>query len=125
MRRIAFAASIAFLAVLLLPTLPPKIVPGSLRVSVLADTQYIYCELTDDSHSKRNFFSAVFKGDYSNNLGYQNDFTAFVQGHYSGVIGVASCLFENDENEANRKQNQSRGTWRNMNREVIDTNWSE
>lgn len=55
------------------------------------NAQYIYCALQDNIHSTA-YFSDVFAGDYSQQLGYSVAFTNFVHGNYPNAIGVASCF---------------------------------
>jgi len=126
MKRVMLTAALVAFFLSLISTTPP-IGNGSFvnRRVCAADNKYIYCSLGDDAHNKRAFFSAVFVGDRGNVVGFGSDFTAFVHGHYSGVLSSGTCMWEDDRNAANRSQNVGRDQSRGLGREIIETNWSE
>ena len=86
-------------------------------------TQYIYCELQDNIHSTA-YFSGVFAGDYSQQIGYSVAFTNFVHGHFNNVIGVASCFFGNDPSAARSQEDGMRSNTRMVYRQTVDTQWA-
>jgi len=93
-------------------------------VAVAANTDYIYCSIRDNTHSAA-YYSDVFLGDYGNSVKYQNAFQAHVDGKYSGVIGLASCLFTKSSHESRAKQDESRATDRRAGyKQLIDTGWT-
>jgi hypothetical protein len=85
-------------------------------------TQYIYCELNDGTHSTA-YFSGVFAGDYSQQMGYSVAFTNFVHGHFPNVIGTASCFFGNNPSAARSDEDGMRSSARMVYRQLVDTQW--
>ena len=86
------------------------------------NTQYIYCELQDNMHSTV-YFSDIFAGDYSQQLGYSVAFTNFVHGNFPNVIGVAGCFFGNDLSSARSDEDSMRSTRRISYRQLVNTQW--
>lgn len=86
------------------------------------NTQYIYCELQDNIHSTV-YFSGVFAGDYSQQLGYSVAFTNFVHGNFPNVIGTASCFFGNNPSVARSDEDSMRSTRRISYRQLVNTEW--
>jgi|HubBroStandDraft_4_1064222.scaffolds.fasta_scaffold486598_1 hypothetical protein len=86
------------------------------------NAQYIYCALQDNIHSTA-YFSDVFAGDYSQQLGYSVAFTNFVHGNYPNVIGVASCFFGNDSSVARSGEDGMRSNARMVYRQLVNTQW--
>ena len=96
---------------------------GTANTARADDHDYIYCVLTDGIHSTV-YFSNVFLGDYSRNLKYENAFTNFVHGHYSDVIGAASCFFKDSAGDARSEEDGTRSTDRGIYKQLIDTGWT-
>jgi hypothetical protein len=87
------------------------------------NTQYIYCELQDNIQSTA-YFSGVFAGDYSQQLGYSVAFTNFVHGNFPNVIGVASCFFGSDPGSARSGEDGMRSNARMVYGRIVDTQWA-
>lgn len=87
------------------------------------NTQYIYCELLDNIHSTA-YFSGIFAGDYSQQLGYSVAFTNFVHGNFPNVIGVASCFFGSDPSSARSGEDGMRSNARMVYGRIVDTQWA-
>lgn len=87
------------------------------------DSQYIYCELNDAPHSAA-YFSGVFAGDYSQQMGYSVAFTNFVHGQFPGVIGTASCFFDNNPSGARSDEDGMRSSARMVYGQLYDTQWT-
>jgi len=85
--------------------------------------QFIYCTLRDSVHSTV-YYSDVFAGDYSQQLGYSVAFTNYVHGQFSNVIGVANCFFESDPSRARSAEDGWRSTDRGIYRQLVNTPWT-
>ena len=75
------------------------------------DDEYIYCRGNVESSNSvgRWYYTAVFKGDYSDTLPYINDFWDFLKDNEpETMFGVPLCFFERtrDEAEAELRYNQ-------------------
>ena len=88
-----------------------------------ANTDYIYCELTDSSHSIE-YFSDVFLGDYSLSTRYSNAFTDHVHGESSAVTGIARCFFATSASDARAKKDNMRSSGQRIYKKLVETRWS-
>ena len=87
------------------------------------NTDYIYCELQDNTHSTV-YFSGVFAGNYYfQSTGYSVAFTNVVHGNFPNVIGTASCFFGNDLSSARSGEDSMRSTTRISYRQLVNTEW--
>ena len=87
------------------------------------NSQYIYCLLSDNMNSTV-YFSNVFPGDYSQEIGYSVAFTNFVHGHFSNVIGVANCFLGDNPSAARSEEDGIRSTDRRIYKQIVETQWS-
>lgn len=99
-------------------------IPGSAPKAHAQDSQlYFYCTVKDGVHSTA-FYSDVFPGDSSQRVGYEVAFTNYVHGHFSNVIGVASCFSAWGPSQARSAEDGWRSTDSGIYGRLVDTRWT-
>lgn len=87
------------------------------------EDDYLYCVLTDESQTRRAFFSVVFSGDNVDQRNYELQFSAYVRAKYRGVIGTAACPFNKSRSAAVGGREDDKMAAGRERRAVIETNW--
>lgn len=103
--------------------LTPRFGPLESSGAKSPEDDYLYCVLTDESQTRRAFFSVVFSGDNVDQRNYELQFSAYVRAKYRGVIGTAACPFNKSRSAAVGGREDDKMAAGRERRAVIETNW--
>ncbi len=92
------------------------------RQASAAETDHIFCYLTDTPESTR-YYSDLFQGDFNDAEKYQGAFRDYLRAHYDHVSGTAACKFDKDPKEARTKRDRDMAQSKNVYKALVETGW--